>query len=457
MAGLFSSLSSASQSLDAQRYGLDVTGQNIANLNTEGYTRRRIELAERPALAGVGGVEVLGVRAVRDAFVDQRLRSELPAESYDQAMSSSLAVVETTLGTAGSGIDGRLAALFNAFQSLSLDPQSSVARDGVVLEGTRLSTAFNDMSRRLQASAQQADADVRTSVAEINRLSATIATLNQQIGDANGADTEALRDQLDVALQQLSRLTSISIIAQPQGTFDVSTGAGRALVVGTKSYDLTVTSAPGTGLAEIRAGGVDITGEIRSGSIGGLLDFRDQVIPDYQAQLDQLAYDVAQQVNSVHAAGYDLSGSTGQNFFQPIASVAGAASAIRVDPAITADASRIAASTSGALGDNGNAKALAALRNSDLTRGGTATFVESWGLLVNRIGSDSAAAKSSLATRQDIVAAVQRMRDSVSGVSLDEEAGRLLQFQRAYEANARFFSAIDQTLQTLMATFGAIR
>ena len=102
MAGLFSSLSAASQSLDAQRYGLDVTGQNIANLNTEGYTRRRIDLAERPTLSGVGGVEVLGVRAVRDAFVDQRLRSELPAESYDQTLSSGLSMIESTIGTAGS-------------------------------------------------------------------------------------------------------------------------------------------------------------------------------------------------------------------------------------------------------------------------------------------------------------------------------------------------------------------
>jgi flagellar hook-associated protein 1 FlgK len=367
-------------------------------------------------------------------------------------------MIESTIGTAGSGIDGRLAALFNAFQSLSLDPQSAAARDGVALEGTRLSTAFNEMSQRLQASARQADSDVRSSVEEINRLASTIATLNRQIGDANGSDTEPLRDQLDTALQQLSRLTTVSIIPQPQGTFDVSTGAGRPLVVGAISYSLTVTSAPGTGHAEIRAGGVDITGELHGGSVGGLLELRDRVLPDYLAQLDQLAYDVVQNVNSVHAAGYDLSGTTGQNFFQPIGAVAGAASAMRIDAAVAADSSRIAAaSAAGSLGDNGNAKALAALRGGDLTHGGTATFVESWGLLVNRIGSDSATAKSSLATRHDIVAAIQRMRDSVSGVSLDEEAGRMLQFQRAYEANARFFSTVDQTLQTLMATFGAIR
>jgi flagellar hook-associated protein 1 FlgK len=313
------------------------------------------------------------------------------------------------------------------------------------------------MSSRLRQSAQQADADIRASVDQINQLSTKIADLNRQIGDANGTDTEPLRDQLDVALQQLSKLTSVNILAQPQGTFDVSTSSGRPLVVGVHSYELTTTSAAGTGLTEIRASGADITGEIRGGSIGGLLEFRDQVMPDYLSQLDQLAFDVAQKINNVHAAGYDLSGTSGRLFFAPLAAVAGAAAAIAVDPALAADSSRVAASGSGAAGDNVTAKALAALRDSDAAGGNTATFVEAWGQLVNRIGTDSATAQSDLQTRQDIVAAIRRIRDSVSGVSLDEEAGRLLQFQRAYQANAKFFSAIDETLQTLMATFGAAR
>jgi flagellar hook-associated protein 1 FlgK len=128
---------------------------------------------------------------------------------------------------------------------------------------------------------------------------------------------------------------------------------------------------------------------------------------------------------------------------------------MKVDPAIVADPSKIAASSTGAKGDNGTAKALAALRTADVARGGTATFSEAWGLLVNKVGTDSASAKNNLSTRQDVVAAIQRLRDSVSGVSLDEEAGRLMQFQRAYEANARFFSVVDSTLSVLMSTVGA--
>jgi len=457
MGGLFSTLSAASHSLDAQRYGLDVTGQNIANLNTEGYTRRRLELAERQPIDGVGGVDVVGVRATRDAFIDARLRNELPAESHDSAMASSLVVIETSLGSTGSSIDGALSALFGAFSALSVDPQSAVARDGVLQQGARLATSFNEMAQRLGASLQQTDADIRASVSQINELSVTIASLNQKIGDANGIDVEPLKDQLDLALQQLSRLTSISVITQPQGMVDVAIGSGHALVVGTSSFALTVTNASGTGLAEVRAAGVDITRQLSSGSIGGLLEVRDTIIPDYQSQLDRLAYDVAQQINAVHAAGFDLAGGTGQLFFQTPVAVAGAAAAMRLDTALATDPAKIAASATGALGDNGTAKALAQLRGGKVARDGTATFTESWSMLVHSVGSDSASVRSSLSTRRGVVSAIQRLRDSVSGVSLDEEAGRLMQFQRAYEANARFFAAVDTTLSILMSTFGAAR
>ena len=455
MPGLFSALTSASNALGAQSYGLDVTGQNIANVNTEGYVRRQLDLGERPSPYGVGGVDVLGVRSLRDAFVDTRLRNEVPSQSYDNARSGSLSAIESSLGAAGSSIDGVLSALFGSFGALSVDPQSSVQRNGVLLQAGRVTNAFNDLAGRFDASRREADAQVRNSVPEINSLSARIAELNQRIGDANGSSSEALRDELALTLQKLSKLTQVSVVNHPEGTADVSTGSGRALVVGAFSYALTLTSAPSTGYAQVRAGGVDITSQLQGGSIGGFIDIRDTTIPKYQTQLDQLAYDVAQQVNTVHAGGYDLSGTAGGAFFTPIASVAGAATALKVASGIAADSSKIAASKTGAVGDNGTAQALADLRDANVANGGTATFVGSWSTLVNGVGSDSADAQSSLKTRDDVVTALQRLRDSVEGVSLDEEAGRLLQYQRAYEANAKFFSVVNTALSTLFGIIGA--
>ena len=455
MPGLFTTLTSASNALGAQSYGLDVTGQNIANVNTEGYTRRQLDLAERPNPYGMGGVDILGVHSTRDAFVDTRLRNELPSQSYDNARSGQLSSIESTLGAAGSSIDGALSALFGSFGALAVDPQSSVQRDGVVLQAGRLTKMFNDMAGRLDTARREADAQVRNTVPQINALSAKIAELNQRIGDANGVDTGALTDELNLSLQNLSKLTQVSVINHPEGTVDVSTGSGRALVVGAHGYALSVASAPSTGFAQIRAGGVDITSELRGGALGGFVDIRDTTIPKYQTQLDQLAYDVGQQVNTVHAGGYDLSGTPGAAFFAPLASAAGAAAALKVDPAIAADSSKIAASKTGAAGDNGTAQDLAALRDANVASGGTTTFIGSWSTFVNNVANDSADAQSSLKTRDDIVTSIQKLRDSVEGVSLDEEAGRLMQYQRAYEANAKFFSAVNSTLSTLMGIFGA--
>src|SRR5262245_1627008 len=229
MAGLFASLTMAARSLEAQRAGLDVAGQNIANLNTPGFSRRRVELAE--VVYGAGGVEVRGVRALRDAVLDRRVRAAIPEESREGAIANALALVETTIGAPGQGLDGRLAAFFDAFAALAADPTSAVARDGVALQGRQLASAFNDVARRLAANARQADAGGRESVGEVNTLTAQIASLNDAIATSVG-DVEALKDQRQTAIEQLSALTAVSVLTRSDGGVDVTLPTGRALVIG---------------------------------------------------------------------------------------------------------------------------------------------------------------------------------------------------------------------------------
>lgn len=449
MSGLLTSLSMAARAMDAQRAGLAVTGDNIANLNTDGYVRRTIQFAEgRPE-----GVDVASIRAQRDRLLDARVRQELPSEAREGAIADTMSVVETSLGEAGSSLDGRLSAFFDAFAALSQDPTSTVARDGVALEGRLLARSFNDISQRLDDSRRGADAQVRGGIDRVNQLASQVASLNQAINSAQGADSARLQDEQGEALKELAKLANITVLTRADGGADVSIGQGAALVVGANSYTLTAVAAPVSGFAQLQLGGADITADITNGRLSGWLDARDTMIPGYQSQLDTIALSVTQQVNTLHQGGTDLLGGSGNDFFTPLAGVAGAARAMAVDPAITADPRTIAASLSGAPGDNDVSKAITALRDTRVV-GGSATFAESWAQLVYQVGSDSQTAIAQQKTRQEVVDQVERLRDQVSGVSMDEEAAQMLRFQRAYEANARYFSTVDSVLSTLLHLVG---
>jgi flagellar hook-associated protein 1 FlgK len=452
MASLFGSLSTAARSLDAQQFGLDVTGKNIANVNTDGFTRRSVSLTEltSPNAGADGGVTISGAPAQRDAFLEARLRGEEPGVALGGTISNALGVVQTSLGETGKSIDGDLTAYFEAFRVLSQDPTSSVARDTVVSQGVRLAKSFNDMTTRLYESQTATDTQIKGSISQINALTTQIASLNAAISGASGTSAESLKDQQAIAIRSLSKLAQVGVMQRSDGGFDVTIGDGRALVVGGNSYQLGAAPTPPAGMTAVMLNGTDITSEIQGGQMGGALQVRDILIPGYQAQLDQLANAVVTQVNAVHAAGFDLNGNPGGNFFTPLAGVAGSAKNIAVDPALPANSSLVAASQSGAVGDNQTAKAIAALADAPTVGAGGATFMQAWSQIVFQVGSDTQSAIAAQQSHQDVLSAVQQLRDSVSGVSLDDEATQMLTFQRGYQANAKFFSTVNDVIDLLM-------
>lgn len=452
MSGLFDSLTSASRSLNAARLGLDVAGQNLANVNTEGYARRTLQLVDEAppdAMSAGRGVSVAGIKALRDMFVESRLRNEKASAAYDDAIFKGLTEVEAAIGSPGTGLDAQLSAYFDAFSTLSNDPTSAAARDNVVVQARQLAQAFHSLSTRFESAQRNADVQIVSAVTEINQLATQVAALNEQI-IGNGSDVETLRDRRDLAVSRLSELAGVSVTARADGGVDLSIGQGRPLVIGNASYAVTASPSGAGGLAQILTGGFDITSEITGGQIGGLLKLRDTLVPGYQGQLDQLAVDLTSQVNALHQAGFDATGAAAGAFFTPLGGVAGAAALFSVDAAVAANTQLVAASGTGAVGDNATARAIAGLRNSRIVNGGTSTPNEAWGLVAYRIGADVAAAKSSSAAHADVVAQLQRLRDQTSGVSMDEEAANLMRFQRAYEANARYFTTIMDTLDVLM-------
>ncbi|HEY8548667.1 MAG TPA: flagellar hook-associated protein FlgK [Vicinamibacterales bacterium] len=455
MSGLFGMLSITAKALDAQRYGLDVTGQNIANVNTAGYTRRVVDLGAVPPadqrLNAGGGVEVLGVRSQRDRFLDRRLFEERPAEQREAAIAEALSIVEVSLGPPEASLTPRLAAFFEAFADLAEAPTSSDARSAVVAQGESLAAEFRATGDRLEAATQDIDGRIRATVDEINSLARRLASVNERIANSDAGGTLTLKDEQTEIIKGLSGLLDIEVIEHDNGTMQVSYGYGRALVISNNAYPLTVQNAPVTGLAQVYSDVSNTTGEIQGGKLAGLIHTRDTLIPSYRASLDELAYEVVQQVNALHDAGYTLGGVDAPVFFQPLASSAGAASLITVNPAVSADPSLVAAAgVPGTPGDNTQARALAALRDARVMNGGTTTFAAFYINVVYEAGEARNFAMAEQRTRAEVVRQIENLRDSISGVSLDEEAANMMRFQRAYEANARFFSVVNETLDVLL-------
>ncbi len=449
---LFGMLGSASRALDVQRFGLDVVGNNLANINTPGYTRRVADLgtvAPHDRFSAGNGAQVLGVRSLRDRLFDQRLFDEAPMERKQAALADTLGLAEVALGTPGSSLDSDLAQFFDAFAQLADAPTSPTARQQVLSEGAGLAAAFNGMSSRLTDAANAADARVRQDVIQINQLTDRIAVLNKAIGSAPTSQTLHLRDEQMEAIKELSGIIGTQVIELADGTMQVQTRTGRPLVVGNDAYAVEAVSTPPYGYARIQAAGVDITAEITDGRVAGAIQARDQSIPAYMAQLDQIAYDVANAVNALHTTGYDKNGAVGGNFFTTPATVAGAAASLSLDAAIAGHPERIAAAGVAVAGDNVIARQLADLRDAAIVGGQTPD--QAWSGLAYTVGRDVNRARVEQANRADILEQIEQLRDSVSGVSIDEEAAMMLRFQRAYQANAQFFTVIDETITTLLS------
>ncbi len=445
----------AARSMEAQSFGLDATGQNIANVNTPGYTRRVVSSVAVPTrgIRSAGdGVDIGSISGERAPFLEGRILNERPVVAREKAITDTLGVIEASLGKAGESIDAALTSFYDSFATLADDPTSSNARYQVAAQGQALATKFHDLASRLVSAQHDADSTIVGATVQINNITAALASINTQLAGANPSLGEALKDQQNALLGQLSDLIDITTVVHSDGSLDILAGNGLTVVAADHSYALTTTAVPPNGLADIQINGTSVTNQITGGKIGGLLHVRDVMIPAYQTQLDNLAYGVANKVNTVHQTGFDLNGNPGGNFFNAIAAApAGAAAAIAMNPAILANTATIAAGAVALPGDNQVARALANLRSTTIT-GGTQNPLDTWASLVYQVASDLNASSTETSNHSDIVRQLQSARDQFSGVSLDEEAANMMKFQRAYEANARFFATINQALEALINT-----
>jgi flagellar hook-associated protein 1 FlgK len=427
-------LQTALSGLIAEQAALDVTGNNIANSDTEGYSRETAVLQTNqpiviPAispLTGRGaqlgtGVSVGSITRVRNIYLDAQYRTQNSALSAASTSSEELTQAQAVFNEpSSSGIASGLSKFWSAWNELANDPTSLEAKQGVVAAGVQLTNMFHELSAQLTTISTQAGeqyAALTGPSGEVQSDASQIAQLNGQIklAEEAGQKPNEMLDRRDLLLDKLSSLAQVTVTEQPNGTDTVSFGdAAKPLVEGTTvNWPQTLTESAG-------------------GKLGALLALTSPTgaLSNYQTALNNVAATLAGSVNALHTSTPFFSGTTA-------ATLTVALTAAQVQTSSTADP-----------GGNDVAQAIAALRGGAAEQG--------YASLVEQVGSGVQAAKDDQSNLQTTVTAIENQRQSVSGVSLDEEMTNLISFQRGYQASARTLTAMDSMLETLIEHTGTV-
>jgi flagellar hook-associated protein 1 FlgK len=557
MTAIYGVLNLAGNALLTHQKAINVTGNNIANVNTPGYSRQKLILENKtPVPSSVGpmgtGVEAVSVERVYDRFLGVQINDESESLGRWEAQKNGFELAEVIFDESSDfGLNKSLGDFWGAWQNLTNDPSGYNER--VVLQGRSevMTGTFNRIYADLQKALEGFDASIEGAVEEINQLSQQIAELNQNIieVEATGYNANDYRDQRDLALKKLAGLIDINSFEDATGKVTVSVGNGQTLVESSLSRDLT-TQVNGFGFKDIAWVGpdgttVNITDNISNGKLKGWLEGRDVDIRGYMRQLDILAEGLMERVNNLHLAGYGLDGSTGNDFFTGIATASGnmdslltitaepggtgnirvtlvgggtagaetvttdavtgdiqiaiedgvstgnhivaalqahsgintvvaaaggtawdlsagtntvalaggsSAEAIQVNAAISSNLDLIAASSTsaGIPGNNDQAIAIANLQHALSMNGNSSTFEDFYNSLVSKVGGDVQNANAFYNHQSDMVVQLENRRESISGVSLDEEMINLIKFETAYNAAAKLITTADQMLQTIL-------
>ena len=427
-------LQTALSGLLGEQTALDVTASNIANINTEGYTRERAVLTPNPSLtipslstvtghgAQLGtGLDVQDITRIRNAYLDSQYRTQNSSLSSATTLSEALQQAQGAFAEpSSSSLASHLSAFWGAWASLAQAPNSEAAKAGVVAAGQQLARTMNTIAGELKGVSAQAEeryAAITGAGGEVQSDAEQVAYLNGQIKLAEGANQQPnqLLDRRDVLLDKLSGLAQVTVAQQADGTDTVSFGgAAKPLVQGTTvTWPQTLTSAAGGRLGAL----LTLTGS--SGPLAG-----------YQTALDNVAATIASAVNALQPSTPFFSGKTAATL------------------AVAATPAQVQTSASGQVGGNDLALAVAALRGGSAEQG--------YAALIGQVGSAVRAAKDEQSNFQTTMNAVSDQRQSVSSVSLDEEMTNLVSFQRGYQASARTLTAMDSMLEQLIEHTGVV-
>ncbi|MBT4375506.1 MAG: flagellar hook-associated protein FlgK [Nitrospina sp.] len=556
---IFSALSSAKLGLLAQQLAIEVTGQNIANVETEGYSRQDVTFeANTPrhaikygSMHQIGtGVRVAGIERAHDQFLFEQIMDEGDLTGSTEVKKDIFEQLEILFNEgSGRSLNDALSSFFASVHDLATNARGLPERADLVSKAENLASTFNQTGKQLYTIQRNIDATIATEVTEINLLTTQIGKLNENIHASEPASqykANDLRDNRDRLVKELSKKIDIQLIEESDSQISLTLKDGTALVLKDQVFDLS-TSINGNNESfydvYIDTGSTtkDITSTITGGELRGYLDMRDTEVESILDKMNILSASFIQEFNGIHRAGFGVDGSSGLDFFSALdvtvdhdvdntgtavvsmtnaspttisvdefeiaftgsnaftlnnlttnassgtftfttgstfnikdgfavtisgAAVSGdkvtfsvsedSASGMAVSSTITANTRKIAAGTT-TNGDGANALLMADLQNTlsfnSVTWSGSAsgsyTFDEYYNAVVSTIGIESFSAQSTLRQQEGIMLQLNSRRESISGVSIDEEMIKMIKFQQAYNASARMISVVDEMLDTL--------
>ncbi len=476
MTNFFSGIHRATDALTAARYGLEVTGQNIANANTPGYTRQAARQTAVGPAVGVptlhsgavsgGGVRVSGADRLGDLVLDRRVRAEHARSANVNANAARLADIENIFREpSDSGLGEQLHDFWVAWGDVADDAGAPVPRQMLLQSAHATVTMLKAKDAALTSVSTAAQHSLQAQVDDVNTAAGDLAELNRKIaiGHATGTDVNALLDQRDLLLDKLSTAVGAEAEIHDDGTATVTVG-GQPLVAFddtanppyvARAFAATpdMTTTPPTVAVTVGGVGVTLAGSAAAAEITTITE----TVPHYRELLDQVAQNLHDTVNGLQAGGFDLNGAPGAGMFSTDPAGPVTAATLVIDPSFGWQ--QVAASTTQSLDGDGNPvgnvlgdNALDAANSGTLVDGPDAAY----STLIGELGRASASAQQQQTTQAVITNSVDTLHATVAGVSFDEEVSNMLTYQKAFQASSRVLSALDEMLDTLINRTGLV-
>lgn len=453
MSGLNDIFAIAQRALQANQYGMDVTGKNISNAQNPNYSRQLVDFVGGDSvesgdfLLGMG-VEIASIRRTRDEIFDVKIWLEKGTYGQLESQGKYSKMIEGIFNDfAGAGLSDTLDEFWNAWAELSNFPDSTTVRNSLKVKTKQLTDKLNSMDADLRELGNISIGELEDQVNRVNQITRNILKLNEQIqkNRSYGATDNALLDQRDALLGSLSSYIDVSVSFHDDGLVSVYSG-GRVLVDRKQSFDFEVKTENNNSNNRVYLtlyGGEEV--DLKTGSMKGLIDSTNISAFEPLNMLDGIAKSLTEEVNAVHRNLYDLDGETGKDFFVSTGTTAGS---IRLTSEIMKQSSGIAVSKNTQAGDGSGALDISTIRDMKVTAG--RTINDSYRDVVAYVGQSSRTLEDEMETQQGAIELLENQRQSIMGVSLEEEMINLIRFQNAFEAASKMIVTVDEMLQTVI-------